>query len=176
MGRKKDYKRWNYEDETEISMEEQLTLEDHDYDHGRDTPTSMTTFSQPNVPLTTTSQIHRKKGYRNTRIKDKVSPISIENNSNNIWYLPVSCHFMLKYRSIYEESFFCLTESWCQFEDWRMTHNSVVQYVITYMLCVVRCHFIYLVEQSLISCVYEYTNDAHVTVMKGTLAIQAVYY
>jgi len=73
MGRKKDYRRWNYEDETEISMEEQLSLEDHDYDHGRDTPTSTTTFSQPtNVTLTASHHIHRKKGHQNMRIKEKV--------------------------------------------------------------------------------------------------------
>lgn len=69
---KKEYRRWDYDDETEISMEEQLALEDHqfDYDHGRDTPTSTTTFSQPAL---SGSHIQRKKGHRKVRIKEKVS-------------------------------------------------------------------------------------------------------
>lgn len=76
--RKKEYRRWDYNDETEMSMEEQLTLEDHqfDYDHGSDTPTTTsttTTFSQPNVTLMGT-HTQRKKGHRRVRIKEKVRP------------------------------------------------------------------------------------------------------
>ncbi len=70
--RKKEYCRWDYDDETEIS--EQLTLEDNqiDYEHGRDTPTNTTTFSQPSLTIMG-SHIQRKKGHRRVRIKEKVS-------------------------------------------------------------------------------------------------------
>jgi len=69
---RRDYRRWEYEDETEISMEEQLRLDDHDHDHGRETPTSTTTFSQPTIILTASSQ-NKKQGRNRTCRKGKVS-------------------------------------------------------------------------------------------------------
>ena len=70
MGRKRDYRRWDYEDENDLSLEEQLTLGDH-YERP-DTPTlptngtnnmisannSTTTFSSSNGSLLPSSQWH----------------------------------------------------------------------------------------------------------------------
>ncbi|CAG7725268.1 unnamed protein product, partial [Allacma fusca] len=66
MPGKKDYRRWQYSDETEMSVEEQLTLEDHD--HTDETPS--TTFSQPIVAIHT-ARVHSKRSSKASACKAK---------------------------------------------------------------------------------------------------------
>ncbi len=80
MGGRRDYTRWDYDDETEITMdmEEQLTLEDQNGSHGGSAETlSNATFPPPNVrssssPLQIRSRESCKRS-RKTSIKEKVS-------------------------------------------------------------------------------------------------------
>jgi hypothetical protein len=77
MGGRRDYTRWDYDDETEITMEEQLTLEEN-VDSGSlgggTESLSNATFPPPNV-MSSSSPIRSRessKRSRKTSIKEKV--------------------------------------------------------------------------------------------------------
>jgi hypothetical protein len=72
---RRDYTRWDYDDETEITMEEQLTLEDNGSLAGSTESLANATFPPPNV-LSNTSPIRSSqssKRFRKTSMKEKVS-------------------------------------------------------------------------------------------------------
>lgn len=76
MGVRKDYKRWDYDDETEITMEEQLTLEENPDSNslggGTDSLNS-SSFPPPNIVLSSSPIRNREvKRSRKATTKEKV--------------------------------------------------------------------------------------------------------
>lgn len=77
MGVRKDYKRWDYDDETEITMEEQLTLEENpdssSLGGGADSLNS-SNFPPPNIVLSSSPIRNREmKRSRKVTMREKVS-------------------------------------------------------------------------------------------------------
>jgi len=76
MGVRKDYKRWDYDDETEITMEEQLTLEENPDSNslaGGAESLHNSSFPPPNIVLSSSPIRNRDvKRARKTTTKEKV--------------------------------------------------------------------------------------------------------
>ncbi len=76
MGVRKDYKRWDYDDETEITMEEQLTLEENPDSNslgGGTDSLNGSSFPPPNIVLSSSPIRNREvKRSRKATTKEKV--------------------------------------------------------------------------------------------------------